>query len=94
MHNAYEDLAIHLSTLGMGLPYREELLGILREHLTPEEAEVLMLLPTRVAPFRPVSVDEIADQAGIPKQKLAGMFESLAERGLLFSGKTGEGGKG
>ena len=94
MHNAYEDLAIHLSTLGMGLPYREELLGILREHLTPEEAEVLMLLPTRVAPFQPVSVDDIADQAGIPRQKLAGMFENLAERGMLFSGKTREGDKG
>ncbi len=94
MHSPYEDLALHLSTLGMGLPYREELLQVLREHLTPEEAEVLLLLPTRVAPFHPVGVDVIADTAGIPKQKLADMLESLSERGLLFSGKTGEGEKG
>ncbi len=34
MHDVYEQLAFHLSTLGMGLPYREELLEILRTDRT------------------------------------------------------------
>lgn len=82
MHNPYEDLALHLSTLGMGMPIRDELLEVLREHLTPEEAEVLpLLLRTRVAPFQPVGVDTIAGRAGIPRQKLADMLEGLRSGG-------------
>ncbi len=94
MHNVYERLAIHLSILGMGLPYREELLEILRENLTPTEAEVLLAIPTKVAPLQPVAVDEIVSKVSMPREKLAGMLESLSGRGLLFSGKTKEGEKG
>jgi ferredoxin len=78
----------------MGLPTREDLLTILKENLTPDEAQVLLLLPTRVAPLQPVGVDEIARSASLPREKLLDMLESLSERGLLFSGKTKEGGKG
>ncbi len=94
MQDMYEQLAVHLSALGMGLPYREVLLEILRENLTPTEAQVLLALPTKVAPLQPVGVDEIASQVNLPKEKLGDILESLAERGLLFSGKTGEGEKG
>jgi NAD-dependent dihydropyrimidine dehydrogenase PreA subunit len=78
----------------MGLPYREELLDILRENLTPREAEVALLLPTRVAPMQPVGVAEIAQNAGLSREELVGILESLAERGLLFTGETREGEKG
>ncbi|MFC2003083.1 hypothetical protein ACFLV4_03970 [Chloroflexota bacterium] len=94
MHDVYEQLALHLSTLSMGLPYREELFEILREHLTPTEAKVLLMLPTKVAPLQPVGVDEIASKVDIPKEKLGEILEGLSERGLLFSGKTKEGEKG
>jgi ferredoxin len=94
MHSVYERLAFHLSALGMGLPYREELLPILRENLTQTEAEVLLALPTKVAPLQPVGIDQIASNASLPKEELAEMLESLSERGLLFSGKTKEGEKG
>jgi Pyruvate/2-oxoacid:ferredoxin oxidoreductase delta subunit len=94
MHNVYERLAVHLSTLGMGLPYKEELLEILVENLTPTEAEVLLTLPTKVAPLQPVAVDEIASNVSLPREKLVEMLESLSERGLLFSGKTREKEKG
>jgi NAD-dependent dihydropyrimidine dehydrogenase PreA subunit len=94
MHDIYERLAFHLSTLGMGLPYREDLLTILKENLTPAEAQVLLLLPTKVAPLQPVGVDEITSSVNLPREKLVDMLESLSERGLLFSGKTNQGNKG
>ena len=87
MHNVYERLAVHLSTLGMGFPYREDLLEILRENITPAEAEVLLVFPTKVAPLQPVEVDEIAANVSMPRKELVEMLESLSERGLLFSSK-------
>lgn len=94
MDDIYERLAFHLSTLGMGLPYREDLVAILKENLTKDEAEVLLLLPTKVAPLQPIRVDEIASNVNLPREKLVHMLENLSERGLLFSGKTKEGAKG
>ncbi|MCK4723895.1 MAG: 4Fe-4S binding protein [Dehalococcoidia bacterium] len=94
MHDVYEQLAFHLSTLGMGLPYREELLEILWENLTPTEAKVLLALPTKVAPLQPVGVDKIASNINFPREQLVDILESLSERGLLFSGKTKKGEKG
>lgn len=90
----YERLALHLASLGMGLPYREDLLDILRQNFTPREAEVALLLPTKVAPLQPVEVDEIASNTSLPKEELVGTLERLLERGLLFCGKTKEGKKG
>jgi len=94
MHDVYEQLAFHLSALGMGLPYEEDLLEILRENLTPTEAAVALALPNRVAPLQPVSIDVIAGKVDIPKERLAEILESLAQRGLLFCGRTKEGEKG
>ncbi|MFC2070442.1 4Fe-4S binding protein [Chloroflexota bacterium] len=94
MHDIYEQLAFHLSTLGMGFPQGDDLLAILKDNLTKAEVEVLLLFPTRVAPLQPVSVNEIAKDSNLPSEKLVKMLESLSERGLLFSGKTKEGGKG
>jgi NAD-dependent dihydropyrimidine dehydrogenase PreA subunit len=90
----YEKLAHHLSTLGMGMPYREGLIEILRENFTPQEAEVALALPTKVAPLQPIGVDEIARRVNISRVELEEVLERLAKRGLLFSGKTGEGKEG
>lgn len=43
----YKKLAKHLASLGMGYPEKEELLEILRENFTPQEAEVALAIPTR-----------------------------------------------
>jgi len=94
MQDIYERLGFHLSTLGMGFPYREELLEMLRENLTSTEAEVLLLLPTRVAPLQPIGVHEIASTTNLERGELVAILESLSERGLLFSGKTKEGENG
>jgi len=90
----YERLAFHLSTLGAGIPYREELVDILRENLTPVEAEVSLALPTKVAPLQPVGVDDIIGRIALPREELVDILERLAERGLLYSGRTKEGEKG
>ena len=42
----YKKLAKHLSALGMGYPEKEELIEILRESFTPQEAEVALAIPT------------------------------------------------
>ncbi len=90
----YERLALHLSTLGMGLPYSEELLDILKENYSPVEAEVALALPTKVAPLQPVGVDDIASNVSLPKEQVAEILEELAKRGLLFTGKTTKGERG
>ena len=94
MDKVYEQLAQHLSTLGMGLPYREELLEILRENLSTSEAEVALMLPTRVAPLQPAGLDEIAGSGGLPREELVEVLDALVERGLLYTGKTKDGDKG
>ncbi len=92
--DVYERLALHFSTLGMWLPYREELVDILRENLTPTEAEVALALPTNVIPLQPVGVDDIIGKVNIPQEELVDVLERLAERGFLFSGRTKEGERG
>jgi len=94
MHDIYEQLVFHLSALSMGLPPREELFIMLRENLTPVEAEVLLLLPTKVAPLQPVGIEKITEKSSLPDDKLGEILESLVERGFLFTGKTQEEGKG
>lgn len=94
MHNIYEQLAWHLAALGMGYPYREDLLEILVQNFSPEEAAVALALPTRVAPLEPVGVDEIAMHSSLPREQLVEVLERLTARGLLFSGQTRDGSKG
>jgi len=89
--NIYKKLARHLSSLGMGYPEKEELLEILRENFTPLEAEVALAIPTRVIPFEPVPVSEIASQLNISKKELESTLSNLAQRGLLFSKKMKDG---
>jgi NAD-dependent dihydropyrimidine dehydrogenase PreA subunit len=92
--DVYQRLAHHLATLGMGYPPGEELEEILRENFTPEEATVALALPTKVPPLELTSVADIAQTLDLPRSRLDGILETLASRGLLFSGRTKEGEKG
>ncbi len=94
IEDIYRQLAVHLSALGMGYPVTEDVEEILRANFTPEEAEVAMALPTRVAPLQLVTVDDISGKVSFSREELANILERLAKRGLLFSGKTKEGEKG
>jgi len=90
----YERLAYHLSALGMALPYRKELVDILRENFTLTEAEVALALPTKVIPLQPVGVDDIIGKINLPREELIKILEGLVKRSLLYVGKTKEGARG
>jgi ferredoxin len=90
----YERLALHLGALAMGLPRNDVLIEVLEETLTPVEAEISLLLPTRVAPLQLVSVEEVAATTEMPREELATALEDMAQRRLLFSGTTTSGERG
>jgi len=87
----YKRLAKHLSALGMGYPESEELIEILRENFTPQEAEVALAIPTNRIPFDPVPVGEIAPHVKLSGKELESMLSTLAHRGLLYSKKMNDG---
>jgi ferredoxin len=90
----YEKLARHLSALGMGYPVKEELIEILKENFTAQEAEVALAIPNTPTPLQPVEVKDIL--AGIPlsRKALVAHLERLAHKGLIFSGTTQGGERG
>lgn len=87
----YNELAKHLAALGMSYPEKEELLEILRESFTPQEAEVALAIPTKVIPFEPVPAAEISPHVKLPEKELEPILSNLAQRGLLFSKKMKDG---
>lgn len=87
----YEKLAKHLSALGMGYPDKEELLPILKENFTPQEAAVALAIPTRVIPLESAPVSAILPNVKISKEELVSTLSNLAQRGLLFSKKMENG---
>ncbi|MBA4394624.1 MAG: hypothetical protein C0407_13820, partial [Desulfobacca sp.] len=92
--DVYQRLAEHLSTLGMGYPVREALLEILKESLTPSEAEIALTFPTNRIPLSPVGIAEIAKGVTLSRDELEAVLEDLTRKGFLFAGQTPEGEKG
>ena len=92
--DVYERLGEHLSRLGMGYPFREDLIEILRENFTPQEAEVALALPTQVIPLRAAGIEEILAGVNLSRQELEHILEDLVEKGLLYCGKTKNGNEG
>ncbi|NTU60276.1 MAG: hypothetical protein HGA98_04360, partial [Deltaproteobacteria bacterium] len=91
---AFEVLAEHLSTLGMGFPTRPDLYDILRANLSEEEAALLCLLPTRVGPLELATAARLAAESGRPEAELARDLEALTDRGMLYRGTTESGERG
>lgn len=89
--DVYARLAWHLAALGMGLPFRDDLVAILRENLTEDEAQVALLLPNRVAPFAVVAVDDILPKAHMSREQLESLLESLAAKHMVFTHPTPDG---
>jgi Pyruvate/2-oxoacid:ferredoxin oxidoreductase delta subunit len=87
----FELLSEHISRLAIGPPYNDHLVQILRENFDEREAEILLTLPTGVAPFKPVTIDEIATSTNISKPELTEILNRLASRGLLFKGRGSDG---
>ena len=92
--NVYQRLADHLNNLGMGYPVRDTLLEILRENLSPSEAEIALALPTGVIPLSTISVDNIESRVAMPRQELEAVLERLTQKGALYAGTTPAGEKG
>ena len=92
--DVHERLGEHLSCLAMGYPPREDLVDILRENFTEKEAEVALALPDKMIPLEPVPLEEIQKNTALPRDELLVVLESLAQKGLLYSGQTKNGTKG
>ena len=90
-HDVYQRLAKHLSALGMGYPEKDELIDILKENFSPEEAHIGLAIPTRVIPFQPVGVPDIARRVRMAPKELERKLALLAHRGLLFSKRMADG---
>jgi NAD-dependent dihydropyrimidine dehydrogenase PreA subunit len=84
--DVYDRLAGHLSALGMGYPVRNELVQILKEVFTEEEAEALLAIPNTTVPLRPVGLDEIGKSCSLERSRLSAILEGLSRKGLVFSG--------
>lgn len=90
-NDIYKRLAKHLSALGMGYPDKEELLEILKANFTPVEAEVALAIPSKVIPFEPVRVADIALHVHINREELGKLLFNLSQRGVLFSKQLEDG---
>jgi electron transport complex protein RnfB len=78
--DVYEDLRKHLDKHPSGAPEAPEIIQILSELFTPEEARV-----ASSTPFLPQTAGVIAGYAGVPEDEAKGLLESLADKGLVFA---------
>jgi NAD-dependent dihydropyrimidine dehydrogenase PreA subunit len=92
--DVYRRLAKHLAALGMGYPEKDELLEILRENFSEDEAEIALAIPTKVIPFQPVAASTIAHSLHITTEEAEQKLALLADRGLLFSSRMADGRRG
>ncbi len=83
---SYERLAERLDEAGLGAPPSEELLRILEELFTPEQARVGAALP-----FRPTPVEKVAAAAGLEAGEAGRLLEAMADRGLVFARRGDKG---
>ena len=93
-NDVYARLAFHMSSMAIGPPFNEYLVQIIRETLTREEAEILLRLPTQLAPLEPVSSNEISQHFEYSASELETILDSLAARGMLFRVRHGQDKKG
>ena len=89
--DVYRRLADHLSSLGMGYPFSQDLEEVLRANFTPMEAEIARVLPNRVIPLQPTGIEDIMEAVRIPRGELKDILEGLSQRGLLLSAKGKDG---
>ena len=92
--DVYNRLAKHLSTLGMGLPHKDELVDILKSVFSESEAQVALLLPTNHIPLKPMPVVDLARSSNMGIQEVTDILESLAAKKLIFAGKAENGERG
>jgi len=93
-NDVHDRLAKHLSTLGMGLPHRNELVDILKSVFSETEAHIALLLPTTHIPLKATPLTELARSSDMDPQIVTDILESLAAKKLIFTGKSEKGDTG
>jgi len=88
----HEQLASHLSMMRM--PLTDNLVDILKENFSQDEAKIVMMLPSTDIPLKPVAVKVLAESSDMDQTYLSNILEDLLKRNLIFSGKTKDGEKG
>ena len=89
--DVYTSLSEHISKLAVGPPHNDYLVQILRESLSEGEAKLLSNLPTQVAPFEPITAEQLEVLVDSSTLKIEETLNRLAERGLLFKGRNKNG---
>ena len=89
--NIHEQLARHLSVMGMGLPSRDDLVDLLKEAFSEQEAQIALLLPTANPPLKPVTIDTLVDSHHYDRDYLVNILEKLSQKKVIFTGKTVDG---
>lgn len=82
-NDPYEALAKRMDKFPIGAPLTDQLLAILRELFTVEEATLALALPGRASP-----APTIAAQVSQPVERVTALLEDLASRGLVYCGES------
>jgi ferredoxin len=82
--DVYRDLGRAIDGLTARAPWNETLRAILRELYTAEEAELVSRMPTGLA-----SLERIAEATGVARDRLPGLLEGLAAKGLVMDLEAG-----
>ncbi len=77
--NAYDRLVAHMQDWIIGMPDTVELRALLRERVTPEEADILAGLP-----LLPHTVGQLADALGGSIEETQARLDPLARKGVVF----------
>ncbi len=94
MDDLYYRLADHLKDLVMGYPFSPELINLLKEMYSSEEAAILVGLPNDLDPLVTVSAAAVAASLGRSMGEVEPILERLTGKNLIFSGPTRTGEKG
>lgn len=81
----YEELRKHLDKHPSGAPEAPEIIEILSELFTPEEAKVAAKMP-----FRPMTAERIAERAGVAPDEAGKLLENMADKGLVYARRKGD----
>ncbi len=90
----YKRLGRHLEQLVMGYPYTDELMDLLTQTFSPDEARVALAIPNTLLPLEVADLDTIVNRSGLSKEIVAKTLQSLSSRNLLYTGRTASGATG